>query len=254
VQQIFPTQRQLSDAELLAAYEYPADIRWLRANMVTSLDGAAQGRNGRSGTLSSPADKHVFAMLRALADLIVVGAGTARKERYGPDEPRPEYSAHRSALGQRLTPPIAVVSGRLDLDPDGPLFSGVGEPTIILTAEHSPPGRRALFAERAEVIVAGTDQVDLRQALDAIAELGHNRVLCEGGPLLLGQLVADGLLDDLCLTFAPMLRGGGADRALNGPTVPDVPMRLIHVLQEDGNLITRWIRAVSGGLGVDGSE
>ena len=96
--------------------------------------------------------------------------------------------------------------------------------------------------------------MDLRQALDALAELGHNRVLCEGGPLLLGQLVADGLLDDLCLTFAPMLRGGGADRALNGPTVPDVPMRLIHVLEEDGNLITRWIRAVSGGLGVDGSE
>ena len=75
MQQIFPTQRQPSDEELLAAYEYPADIRWVRANMVTSLDGAAQGWNGRSGTLSSPADKHVFAMLRALADVIVVGAG-----------------------------------------------------------------------------------------------------------------------------------------------------------------------------------
>ena len=243
VQRIFPTRADLGQAELIAAYEYPDDVPWVRANMVTSLDGAAQGSNGRSGTLSSPGDKHVFAMLRALADVILVGAGTARKERYGPDEPRPEYAAHREALGQRLTPPIAVVSGRLYLDPDGPLFTGPGEPTIVLTAAISPPERRAQLAERADVVVVGDDRVDLTSALDALTQRGHTRVLCEGGPLLLGQLVADGLLDDLCLTFAPLLRGGTADRALNGPTVPDVPMRLIHVLEDEGNLITRWLRS-----------
>jgi riboflavin-specific deaminase-like protein len=249
VQRIFPTPAQLGSAELLAAYEYPAGIRWVRANMVTSLDGAAQGSNGRSGTLSSPGDKHVFAMLRGLADVILVGAGTARKEKYGPAEPRPEYTARRQALGQRPTPPIAVVSGRLDLAPDGPLFSGLGEPTLVLTTEQAPETNRAELAERAQVIVAGTDRVDLPRALDALAERGHNRVLCEGGPLLLGQLVADGLLDDLCLTFAPILRGGTADRALNGPTVPDVPMRLVHILQEDDNLLTRWLRAADGEAG-----
>jgi riboflavin-specific deaminase-like protein len=241
VQRIFPIPAQLGPVELLAAYEYPADVRWVRANVVTSLDGAAQGSNGRSGTLSSPSDKHVFAMLRALADVILVGAGTARKEKYGPDEPRPEYAAHRRSLGQRPTPPIAVVSGRLDLDPDGPMFSGAGEPTLVLTTATSPPARRAELAERADVLVVGEDQVDLPRAVDILAERGLNRVLCEGGPLLLGQLVADGLLDELCLTFAPMLRGGSADRALNGPTVPDVPMRLIHILEDDGNLLTRWI-------------
>jgi riboflavin-specific deaminase-like protein len=254
VQRIFPTPAQLERAELLAAYEYPAEVRWVRANMVTSLDGAAQGSNGRSGTLSSPGDKHVFAMLRALADVILVGAGTARKEGYGPDEPRPEYAAHRRSLGQRPTPPIAVISGRLDLDPDSPLFSGGGEPTLVLTTAASPPARRAELAKRADVLVVGEDRVDLPRAVDTLAERGLNRVLCEGGPLLLGQLVADGLLDDLCLTFAPILRGGSADRALNGPTVPDVPMRLIHVLEEDGNLLTRWIRAPDGIPDVAGSQ
>ena len=240
MQRIYPAPGWLDGDELVAAYEYPADVRWVRANMVTSLDGAAQGSDGRSGTLSSAADKQVFAMLRALSDVILVGAGTARKEQYGPEEPRPEYEAHRASRGQRPTPPIAVVSGRLDLDPDGPLFCGVGEPTIVFTTEHSPADRRAQLAERAQVEVVGEDRVDLRRALEVLARRSLNRVLCEGGPFLLGQLVAGGLLDDLCLTFAPLLRGGAADRALNGPPVPDVPMRLLHILEDNGNLITRW--------------
>jgi riboflavin-specific deaminase-like protein len=242
VQRIFPTHDQLEPPELVTIYEYPAIGRWVRANMITSLDGAAQGSNGRSGTLSSPADKYVFAMLRALCDVILVGAGTARAEKYGPDEPRPDYAARREALGQRPTAPIAVVSGRLEVDPDGPLFSGVGEPTLVLTAQRSPADRRAQLADLADVVIVGEDRVDLPRALDALTERGLNRVLCEGGPILLGQLVADGLLDDLCLTFAPLLLGGSADRALNGPPVPDVPMRLAHILEADGNLITRWTR------------
>ncbi|HXU97982.1 MAG TPA: pyrimidine reductase family protein [Jiangellaceae bacterium] len=242
VQQIFPMHRRLGPDELVAAYKYPVGVRWVRASMVTSLDGAAQGWNGRSGTLSSPADKQVFAILRALADVILVGAGTARAEKYRPDEPRQEYAALREALGQRPTPAIAVVSRRLDLDPDGPLFSGAGESTLVLTTEQSPPDQRAELAERADVVVAGEDRVDLPRALDALTERGLHRILCEGGPQLLGQLVADGLLDDFCLTFAPLLRGGTADRALNGPAVPDVRMRLIHILEDDDTVITRWTR------------
>jgi riboflavin biosynthesis pyrimidine reductase len=243
VRRIFPTAKDLGPAELIAAYAYPAGVRWLRANMVTSLDGAAQGWNGRSGTLSSPGDKRVFAMLRALADVIIVGARTARIEQYGPEEPRRQYAGYRQSLGQRPTPPIAVVSGRLDLDPDGPLFSSIGERTLVITTEQAPPEVRAALAERAEVLTIGEERVDLPRTLDVLRERGLNRMLCEGGPLLLGQLVAEGLLDDLCLTFAPLLRGGPADRALNGPPVPDVPMWLVHVLEEGGNLLTRWVRA-----------
>ena len=112
----------------------------------------------------------------------------------------------------------------------------------MLTTEQSPPDQRAELAERADVVVAGEDRVDLPRALDALTERGLHRILCEGGPQLLGQLVADGLLDDFCLTFAPLLRGGTADRALNGPAVPDVRMRLIHILEDDDTVITRWTR------------
>ncbi|MBD0292797.1 MAG: pyrimidine reductase family protein [Jiangellaceae bacterium] len=243
VRRIFPTPATVDDAALVAAYEYPVGGRWLRANMVASLDGAAQGSDGRSGTLASPGDKHVFQLLRAMADVILVGAGTARTERYGPALPWPDHAARRKALRQSPTPPIAVVSGRLALDPGGPLFSGVGEPTIVLTTERAPAVRRARIAAVADVLVLGEHQVDLASAVTALAGRGLTRMLCEGGPLLLGKLVAEGLVDELCLTFAPVLRGGSASRVLNGPPVPDVAMHLVHILEEDGNLITRWIRS-----------
>jgi len=242
MRRIFPDPAELDDDELVAAYEYPVGARWVRASMVTSLDGAAQGSDGRSGTLSSPGDKHVFEILRALTDVILVGAETARRERYRPAEPPSAYAARRTALGQRPAPPIAVVSRRLDLDPGGPLFSAAGEPTLVLTTDQSAPERRGVLAAVADVIVLGEHTVELPRAIDALVERGFTRVLCEGGPRLLGQLVADALLDDLCLTFAPVLRGGAAPRVLNGPPLPDVAMRLLHILEEDGNLITRWLR------------
>jgi riboflavin biosynthesis pyrimidine reductase len=244
VQQIYPGPTQLDDDALIEVYAYPdGDGRpYVRANMVTSLDGAAQGPDGRSGTLSSPADKRVFAMLRGLADVILVGAATARVEKYGPAEAQQAYAARRASLGQRPTPPIAVVSRRLDLDPDGPLFEPVGERTIVLTTATAPPDRREALTERADVVVAGETGVDLRLALDALARRNLRRVLCEGGPRLLGEIVVDGLLDDLCLTFSPLLRGGDAPRALNSPPMPPQRMRLAHVLEEDGTLLTRWLR------------
>lgn len=244
MQQIYPepTARLDHDA-LVGLYAYPASggRAYVRANMVTSLDGAAQGTDGRSGTLSSPADKRVFAMLRGLADVILVGAGTARVEKYGPAEAQPAYAAHRAGLGQRPTPPIAVVSGRLSLDLDGPLFEATGERTIVLTSAAAPRDRRDALSEMADVVVAGDSSVDVGLALGALAERGMWRVLCEGGPRLLGEIVVDGLLDDLCLTFAPLLRGGDAPRALNSPSAPARGMRLAHVLEEEGTLLTRWL-------------
>ncbi|MGH8777059.1 MAG: pyrimidine reductase family protein [Jiangellaceae bacterium] len=243
MQRIYPDRADPDEDALAAAYEYPdtGGHPYVRANMVTSLDGAAQGRDGRSGTLSSPADKRVFAMLRGLADVILVGSGTARAEKYGPAEPQPALAARRAERGQRPAPPIAVVSRRLDFDPDGPLFAGGGERTILVTTEHAPPDRPAELSELADVLIAGTDSVDLGRALAELADRGLTRVLCEGGPHLLGQLAAAGLLDDLCLTFSPLLRGGDALRALDGPPVPDGGMRLAHILEEDGTLLTRWV-------------
>jgi riboflavin biosynthesis pyrimidine reductase len=237
--------RDLADADLAALYAYPQRPagRWLRANFATSADGAATV-DGASAGLSSPADRRVFALLRSLADVIVVGAATARTERYAPVRVR-ELWRHLRA-GRAATPPIAVVSARLDLDPASPLLAGAPPDarTIVITTADAPPDRRAALARHADVIVAGESAVDMRAALGALADRGHRRLLAEGGPHMLAQFVADGLLDDLCLTIAPLLAGPAAGRIVAGALSPAGPLRLAlaHVIEDDGFLLCRYTR------------
>jgi riboflavin biosynthesis pyrimidine reductase len=231
----------LEDPDLAQLYEYPPG-RWLRANMVSSADGAAS-HEGATAALSSDADRHVFALLRTLADVIVVGAATVRAERYAPVRRR-ELSDHLRE-SRPPTPPIAVVSARLDLDPASRLIASAPPHarTIVITTAQAPPERRAELAERADVIVAGQQTVDLKVAVDALAERGHRRMLAEGGPHLLGQLVAAGLLDELCLTVGPLLAGPAASRIVTGAPSPARPQRLTlaHVLEDNGFLLCRYI-------------
>ena len=126
----------------------------IRANMVASIDGAAS-LGGRSGGLSGPADRMLFTVLRSLADLILVGAGTARTERYRPAKAAGLWPGLRPA--DAPVPPIAVVSGRLDLDPDSSLRTGAapGAQTIVITTGRAEPDRRAAIARHARVIEAG---------------------------------------------------------------------------------------------------
>src|SRR5215470_13520833 len=156
---VYPGGSALDDAALAGLYNYPdlgaPPARWLRANMVASLDGAATA-DGRSGGLSGEADRQVFALLRAHADVILVGAGTARAEGYAPV--RPESEGLRWAWlrdGRPPSPPIAVVTRALDLDLDGALIAGSPPHarTIIITTESAPPARLAAAARNAEVIV-----------------------------------------------------------------------------------------------------
>jgi riboflavin biosynthesis pyrimidine reductase len=250
VRQIYPDEARLDDAGLAARYACPdpgAGVPWVRANMVTSLDGAAT-LLGRSGGLSGEADRQVFAMLRAITDVILVGAGTARAEGYAPV--RPESEGVRWAWlreGRAPSPPIAVITGRLGLDLDSPLLTEAPEyaRTIVITTESAPATRRAAAARTADVVVAGDTSVDLPAAITALAELGHWRVLAEGGPYLLGQLTAAGRLDELCLTVSPLLAGPGAGRIVQGAPLPDgtpvSSMRLGHVLADEGYLFCRYL-------------
>ncbi len=251
MQRIYPTHKPIeSTDELVAAYAYPTDAGspYVRANMVSTLDGAAWGENHRTGPISSQPDRDVFAILRGLADVIFVGAETARRERYGPAVTTTEVADHRAALGQRSDPVIAVVSRSLDFDPAAPLFVDAGERTIVFTTESSPPPRRDMLAETAAVIVAGRDAVDTRRALSALAERGLTRVLCEGGPRLLGEVARAGLLDELCLTITPQLAGGDATRIIAGsPPLADASLTLAHILEEGGTLLTRWTASAEDG-------
>jgi riboflavin biosynthesis pyrimidine reductase len=183
----------------------------------------------------------VFAVLRALADVILVGAETARRERYGPAVTGGEFAGHRAALGQRPDPVIAVVSRSLDFDPAAPLFAEAAERTIVLTTESAPQQRRDVLSELVTVIIAGATAVDFGAALTALAGQGLTRVLCEGGPHLLGEIARAGLLDELCLTITPQLAGGDAVRILaGGQALRDVELALAHILEQDGTLLTRW--------------
>lgn len=232
---------------LAEAYAYPPREAgpYLRANMVGSLDGAAHA-DGKSAPLSSPADMRVFGTLRALADVILVGAETVREEGYRPAKARKDFAEQRAADGQSAAPAIAVVSRRLDLDFDAPLFRAAAIPTLVLTGTTAPEsGLAAARAAGARVIVAGGNGVDPARAVAELAALGHTRLLHEGGPRLLAQFAAAGVLDELCLTVAPLVVGGDAPRVMNGLPVPTGPSRFVPVsiLEEDGYLFTRYVRA-----------
>jgi riboflavin biosynthesis pyrimidine reductase len=231
-----------AEPDLAALYAYPPG-RWLRANMVSSADGAAY-LDGATAGLSSEGDRHVFALLRTLADVIVVGASTVRAERYAPVRTRELWRHLRE--GRPPTPPITVITARLDLDPGSRLIAAAPPHarTIVITTAQAPAARRAALAEAADVIVAGEQTVDLKAALDALAERGHQRILAEGGPHLLGQFVAAALLDELCLTIGPLLAGPAAGRIVAGAISPaqPVPLTLAHVLEDHGFLLCRYTK------------
>lgn len=240
--------REWALAELADAYAYPGKgspgSGWLRANMVSSLDGAAH-HQGRSQPLSSPADMRVFGVLRALADVVVVGAETVRLEGYRPARVRPAFAARRAAAGQGPAPAIAVVSTSLQLDFDQPLYREPAVPTLVLTGSAAPADRiAAARASGVEVVVAGDGlRVDPARVKPALAERGHTRLLAEGGPRLLGQLAVAGELDELCLTISPRISVGAADRVMTGAPVPEPgELELAGLLEEAGFLFTRYRR------------
>jgi riboflavin biosynthesis pyrimidine reductase len=224
---------------LAEAYAYPRE-RWLRANFVASADGAAYV-DGLSGGLSSPADKQVFGILRVLADVVLVGAGTARAEQYKPARQRPSLASLRA--GRPAALPIALVTRALGLNLASPLFTEAPPDarTIVITCAASDDDLRAEAAKVADVIVAGDEAVDLAAALDALRDRGLSRMLCEGGPRLFGDLAAAGLVDELCLSLSPVLAGPGASRIIAGSTSNARPLALTQVLAaDDGFLFCRY--------------
>ncbi|MER5640125.1 pyrimidine reductase family protein [Kitasatospora sp. NPDC002227] len=231
---------------LAATYAYPGQVEhgraWLRANMVSGLDGAAK-LAGLSEGLSGDADKRIFGVLRALSDVVLVGAETVRAEGYRPARARADFAAARAAAGQASAPAIAIVSRSLTLDLAAPLFTEPLVRTVVITTEDAPPERLEAVGKVADLITTGTDSVDLRAATAALTERGWTRQLTEGGPRLLAQLAGEGLLDELCFSLAPLLSGGDAPRILQGARMPDVQrMRLVSLIEEKGFLFTRYVR------------
>ncbi len=247
---LYPAARDLATAADLEEQYLPHATRpagaagggrHVRVDFVASLDGAVEvGRHSRP--LSGPADRAVFFAMRAVADVVVVGAGTVRAEEYGPIRLDEDRRRRRAARGQSPLPALAIVSDRAELEPTARVFAGE-ERTLVLTTASAAAARPDL-AGVAEVVVCGETRVDLRLALDELARRGLRRVLCEGGPALLGSLLAVDAVDELCLTLSPVLVGAphlrlaGEEPLAGGP----VRLRLTGVVEADGVLMTRYAR------------
>jgi riboflavin biosynthesis pyrimidine reductase len=251
---LLPTPREaLTDDDVDAAYAWPGWPRpqpWVRANMVSTVDGAARAPDGVSAGISSDADRRLFGRLRGLADVVLAGAGTVRAEGYRPARPKAAFAERRALAGQGEVPAIAVVSRSLALDLTSPLFTEPVVRTIVVTAGSADTDARRRVAEVADVLVAGDDDVDLASALELLRARGLHRVHAEGGPTLLSELVARDLLDELLLTVTPSVAGGTyADRTpvtriLAGSALESAPrpMALHHVLEDDGSLFLSYRR------------
>jgi riboflavin biosynthesis pyrimidine reductase len=237
---------ELSDDELADLYAYPGsgDRAVVRANFVSTLDGSATGDDGRSGSINDDADHRVFAALRALCDTVLIGAGTARDEGYGRLGTPDAWAEVREANGLAQHPLLVLVSRSLELPEkvldDVPEAGGL----LVLTTEDADPLALAALTERigpSSVLQSGRGSVDLVSATESLAGRGLRRILCEGGPQLMNDLARAELVDELCLTVAPLLVGGHGPRISAGAPLR-TRMRLAHALRSDGSLLTRWTR------------
>lgn len=210
----------------------------VRVNFIASLDGAAT-RDGLSGGLNNADDKLVFDTLRLLSDVILVGAGTVRAEGYGGVRLPTADAQWRVAQGWAAQPPLAVVSGRLDLDPGHPMFTEAVTRALVVTHAGSPIDARNALAEVADVLVCGETEVDPRLMVAALAARGLGQILCEGGPTLFGALIEADCVDELCLSLSPVLEGGPSGRIAHGPHATR-DMSLMQVLTAGDMVFLRY--------------
>jgi riboflavin biosynthesis pyrimidine reductase len=212
---------RLGTSDLEALYAAPS-TPWLRVSMVSTLDGAVTGESGRSGAISNDADRRLFDLLRKLADVVVVGAGTARIEGYRPADLPIVVVSRSGRLPERLR----------DVDPGR---------VILATCQQAPEldeARKLLPA--GDILLLGSHRVDLRAMRQRLEERGFRHILCEGGPHLLRDLLDQGVVDELDATVVPRLVSGLHPRVTDGPPI-DVPLRLDTLIEERGTLLGRWL-------------
>jgi riboflavin biosynthesis pyrimidine reductase len=227
-------------AEIYADLPSAAGRPSVRLNMIVSVDGGTSW-NGVSGGLGGPADKALFAIMRTLPDVVLVASGTMRAEHYGPAILPSDVQNARRARGQSPVPPVAVVSQRCDFDWDSDFFTAATERPFIITVSSAEPANVARAREVAEVIIAGDDLVDLRVAVEDLGRRGVEHILAEGGPTLNGELATDGLLDEVCVSLAPLLASGDAKRIIAGSALSQLErLRLRSILEEDDYLFLRY--------------
>ncbi|WP_285035696.1 pyrimidine reductase family protein [Plantibacter sp. ME-Dv--P-095] len=234
----------MSIDDLVAAYTVDdRAVTTVRVNFVASLDGGATV-DGVSGDLGGPADKVVFDILRRLADVVLVGAGTVRDEGYGAMRLDVDAATWRDEHDLPLHPVFAIVSGSLDLDLRSDVFTLAPVRPLVVTTDRADPAKRAAIEAVADVVVCGDEHVEPARVVEALAERGLRQILCEGGPALFGSFIDADAVDEFCLTISPTLVGGQSSRISAGPS-PAAPrgFHLQHLLRSEDLLLSRYVRA-----------
>ncbi len=240
MQRLLPDPGPISVPDAVGGLDLVAQARperpYVVSNFAITLDGRAT-IHGRSGEIGSDADTQMLVGLRTKVDAVMIGAGTMRTERYGRMLADSEKRSRREREGLAHDPLAVIVSGRLDLPWEAPLFTSGGGRVLIFTSSDAEPPETATSLR----VVRHPDRVDLADALRYLrVERGVRALLCEGGPRIHAQLIAAGLVDELFITHAPKLVGG------EGPTLavglPELkrPLELAWLLEEEGELFARY--------------
>ncbi len=240
LRRLLPDTAETTVAEQLAGLDFkplaPPDRPYLLLNFAVTLDGRA-AIGGKSGPIGSRADMEMLQRLRTRVDAVMIGAGTMRAERYGRMVPNPDFRAYRERTGLGHDPLAVIVSNRLELPWDAPLFTDGGGRCVIFTASEEEPPPTATPV----TCIRHPDGVKLEQCLAWLrAERGIRSVLCEGGPTLHGRLREGELADELFLTIAPKLAGGEAPRLLEGALPEVAELELAWLLEREGELFARY--------------
>ena len=234
-----PSTEPIDPLDIVLAEERNAEGRpWVMLNMITTIDGGT-AVSGKSSQLGDEDDSALFRALRTVPDVILVGASTVLAENYHPVALDAEQRERRAELGLAESPTLAIVSGRLSVDPEARVFGDPEHKPLIITSTDADPAKLVLIGDSADVAILP----DL-EPQTVLAHLGAaSVVMLEGGPTLNGQFAAAGLIDEVNLSTSPLLLSGPSLRIAKGPElIPPQPMRRDRVLLGDRLLFVRYLR------------
>lgn len=224
---LLPPGEPIDSADVDQLYSTPR-ATWLRINLVLSVDGSVVGSDGTSNSLTGGADRKVLGAIRRAADVVLVGASSVRAE---------GYQLPKAA-------PLAVVTASGDLgghsfaDAEPGRLLVLCPPDAVAAVERSAPHAQIIKVD------APAGRIAPETIVSALRDRGYQSIVCEGGPALATQLLAAGLVDELCLSTSPVIAGTAHapfGEAATSASLRPVSLRLTQLLMDEaGFQFARW--------------
>lgn len=193
------------------------------ANFAMTADGKVSTRNFTPTGFTSKADKRRLQEIRSLADALLAGAHTVATDRMSMGISASDLREWRRSMGLPPEPLRVIVSNRGTIDPGWKVFQTTGAQLIVFSTLKMPQKLHTPIAQRADLWIFNTPQVDLAAMLRILRSQYRVRtVVCEGGPRLFRALLEIGAVDELRLTWAPLIFGGA-----RAPTLTGVPSQFL---------------------------